>query len=248
MKRAFTFCVVLLGLLWFVPQQSQAQPFLYWADDGEGFKSISAPTGVGRDIQVGQWRHMDVNYSALNLDKIMEDDADDPDLVKPRFQQNEQLEAPVASIIIPEGWRMPNESDYKDDWQYFRNEFPIPYHIDGDFNGDGLLDQAWILIRSDSGDWRLYAFLNQGDQSFKAIKLIEAGQEMGEYSGYGISIVTPGEYKTACGKGYGDCGEDEVDVLTLESPAIDFRKFESYNVFYYWDFETGNFNVISMSD
>ena len=59
------------------------------------------------------------------------------------------------------GWRYPNEADYIGDWKDFRKEIPVPFHIQADFNGDGIIDHAWILIRTKSKGWGLFVFLGQ---------------------------------------------------------------------------------------
>jgi len=164
----------------------------------------------------------------------------------PPFRKESQSQDYGVSLVIPEGWRIPTETDYRDDWEYFRDEFPVPYHIEADFNGDGRLDQAWILIRDPDDGWGLFAFINQEDKSYRTIAIMDT--ELMDHTAYGISIAVPGEYKTACGKGYGDCGPDELLVLTLTSPAINFFKFESYNQFYYWDKDNKALKAIAMSD
>ncbi len=41
----------------------------------------------------------------------------------------------------------------------------------------------------------------------------------------GVDVAKPGEYKTACGKGYFACAEGEPAILRLNRPAIDYFKF-----------------------
>jgi hypothetical protein len=53
--------------------------------------------------------------------------------------------------------------------------------------------------------------------------------DVADFDRFGIDLVKPGEYKTACGKGYGDyaCAHGEPDVLKLHKPAIDLFYTES---------------------
>ena len=64
----------------------------------------------------------------------------------------------------------------------------------------------------------------------------------------GISKVSPGEYETACGKGYFECGPDEPEVLVLKLPGIDYFRFASANSFFYWDNASKSFKRIWISD
>jgi hypothetical protein len=64
----------------------------------------------------------------------------------------------------------------------------------------------------------------------------------------GIDIVQPGEYRTACGKGYWKCGEGEPDKLTLDRPAISFFNFERASSFFFFDSATRSFLRIPISD
>ncbi len=64
----------------------------------------------------------------------------------------------------------------------------------------------------------------------------------------GIDLVRPGNYQTACGKGYWDCEKDEPELLTLAGPAIDFFKTESANSFFFFDAATHRFRRVWISD
>ena len=57
-----------------------------------------------------------------------------------------------------DGWRYPNKSDMTSSWADNIKAVPIPYHFSADLNGDGLSDDAWILIstKSDSAGWLWY--------------------------------------------------------------------------------------------
>jgi len=57
----------------------------------------------------------------------------------------------------------------------------------------------------------------------------------------GISIVQPGEYITACGKGYYKCKPNEPTEIESYKPSINFYLFESANSYFYWDDNTKDF-------
>ena len=64
----------------------------------------------------------------------------------------------------------------------------------------------------------------------------------------GIAIVEPGEYKTACGKGYFDCKKGEPEVLTLNNIGISYFLFESASSIWYWESAKNEFTQIWISN
>ena len=40
----------------------------------------------------------------------------------------------------------------------------------------------------------------------------------------GIAKVKPGQYETACGKGYWECGKDEPETLSTKQDAVECLK------------------------
>ena len=120
-----------------------------------------------------------------------------------------------AQVLPPEGWRFPDESDYADDWIEYRETYPVPFHAQGDFNGDGLTDDAWIVI-SKTGDFGgLCVFLAETNAPPKIIWL-DKGSMVYKPQWVGISAVPPGKYKTACGKGYFKCESGKPKELDLK--------------------------------
>ena len=148
--------------------------------------------------------------------------------------------------LIVNGWRYPVESDIILDWKDFRNTNPEPYHCFGDFNGDALRDEANILINEKTGKGGLFVFLSQPKGSHKVIQLDNI--EKSSIQRMGISTVKPGKYKTACGKGYWPCKNDEAPEIILYHEALDYLIFESANSFFYWSEKNRDFERTWMSD
>jgi len=48
----------------------------------------------------------------------------------------------------------------------------------------------------------------------------------------GIAKVKPGEYETACGKGYWECGKNEPEKLKTGRDAVEFFKEDSASSVY----------------
>ncbi len=147
---------------------------------------------------------------------------------------------------LPHGWRTPTDADISDDdW---RKEDPDKYLIvKGDFNGDSIIDEARLLIREDSSGTGLFAFVSQKDHTVKACLLSES-KSADLLHRLGIRKISPGTYKTACGKGYWECDKDEVPEISIQHDAIDYFIFESANEYLYWDTKAGTFKEIAISD
>jgi hypothetical protein len=148
---------------------------------------------------------------------------------------------------LPLGYRYPTEVDRTGDWDTFKAEVPTPYLAEADFNGDGLPDEAWILLRETGKGWGLFVFLGARDGSRRVITL-EEDEGRTPAQRMGVSVVESGEYETACGKGYWDCEPDEPEKLNLLLPALDFFAFESANSFFWWDAKSEKFIRTWISD
>jgi hypothetical protein len=160
-----------------------------------------------------------------------------------------QFAAPVrADTKPPKGWRFPVESDYKGEWQENRARVPVPFHVLADFDGDRVPDDAWILIRASGKGWGLFVFLNGRRGRARAVQL-ENHPGADDSQDFGIALARPGDYKTACGKGYtGTCEPGVPEVLRLKRPGIDSFYWEKTNSIYYWDGRTRRFKHVLISD
>ena len=59
---------------------------------------------------------------------------------------------------------------------------------------------------------------------------------------YGIKVVSPGIYTTACGKGFWECRENEPEEIEIKYPGIEFFEYDAgFREFYYWDIEKMQF-------
>lgn len=152
----------------------------------------------------------------------------------------------LAQQAPPPGWRFPEEADYTGSWQAYRTVIPEPFHAQADFNGDGLPDDAWILFSSLGKGSGLFVFLAQQEGYPKVITL-DKNPGLNKPQNMGIKIVQPGDYKTACGKGYFKCGPNQPAVLHLALPAINYFVFEGANSFFWWDTPSASFKRIWMS-
>jgi hypothetical protein len=150
-----------------------------------------------------------------------------------------------AQVQPPPGWRFPNKWDVKGDWVTYKS----PIHVEADFNGDGLRDNAWILLRTHDSGWGLFIFLGTKQGPPQIIKLVDASNG-GPPQRYAISLAPPSRklWKTACGKGYFNCKPGEPEAIQIMKPSIEFCYIESSCSIYMWDAKKNAFSEYKMSD
>jgi len=149
-------------------------------------------------------------------------------------------------VKLPDGYRLPRKSDYPEYEQlYFKNNFP--YQIEADFDKNGRVDTALLLIKTDNSGWSLFVLMKSENDQINQLKLDDTKQNV-PYLYMGISVLGPGEFKTACGKGYWDCKRGEPAILKLKAPAINYFAFESANSAFYWVENLRKFSRIWLSD
>jgi len=145
---------------------------------------------------------------------------------------------------LPKGWRKPTRAEAGgDDW---RHKSPTGFlTVEADFDGDGKLDVAELLVNPSAKQFALFVKL-----ASSSWQLLDKPYDLKSLDRFGVDLVKPGKYETACGKGYGDyaCAHGEPDYLELSRPAIDFIYTESSDSIFYWDKEQGKFVEVLMSD
>jgi len=150
----------------------------------------------------------------------------------------------IASF--PSGWRLADRADYStEDLSFLNNR--VPNRVESDFNGDGINDDARILLNDIEKKFGLFVFLGKKEGGYKTIKLVEYLKDTVKLY-MGIFVITHGKHITACGKGYGNCAPDEPKELTLRNPGINFFQFESASSVFYWDPEKNEFKRVWLSD
>jgi len=146
---------------------------------------------------------------------------------------------------IPQDWRIPKSQEVDDKWRSLDSERYL--HIKGDFNGDNIVDEARILARKNGEGFGLFVFVSQDRNKTKSY-MLGYYDDMSLLHAMGISIVLPGLYKTACGKGYWICKQDEFPEIIIKYDAINYFKTESANSYFYWDEGENKFKRIWISD
>ena len=151
-----------------------------------------------------------------------------------------------AGLTAPSGYRFPNDADYSGAWKEFRADMPVPFVVRSDFDGDGRQDEVWLLPAIGGHGFGLFAFMGTSNGSPRVVALERDPKS--EAQGFGVALVEPGRYKTACGKGYWECARDEPEVLNLKLPSVEFFKFESASSVFWWDRRSERFKRTAISD
>jgi hypothetical protein len=150
----------------------------------------------------------------------------------------------VVAQQLPTDWRRPTSAEAEHEWrQKSQKRFLV---VRGDFDSDGKPDAAELLVNASGSQFALFVRL----ASTGKWQSVNEPIDIKSFDRFGIDLVKPGKYKTACGKGYGDyaCAHGEPDVLKLSAPAIDLFYTESSDSIFYWDQSSKAFRQILMSD
>ena len=153
----------------------------------------------------------------------------------------EERENNREKVAAPYGWRLPEAKDAVGDWKPSGKE--SPFVAKGDFNGDGVEDEAWILLKTGSEMGGLYVFFKsaKGGATPQLLAKVDHPRSMG------VSAVPPGEYETWCGKS-GQCQDGEAKIVSSKIPALSFFQFESASSIFIWNPTDKKFDRFWTSD
>jgi len=154
------------------------------------------------------------------------------------------LPLPSLAASAPPGWRFPTANDRTGAWAGPESL----YHIQGDFNGDGVSDEAWILFRDRDKTWAVFVFLYASDGSSRVVRLTEERHAPAQR--FVLETIRPSTiaFRTACGKGYFECAKGEPLTIVFRLPSISVCLPESSCSVYVWQPKPGRFQNIRMSD
>ena len=144
---------------------------------------------------------------------------------------------------LPAGWTKPPANLTG---QQFRekdsNHFLV---VKGDFDGDGVQDKALLLVDQHNHKMGFFVCLTTATGcDWHRLEVMD----IAFLDVMGIARVKPGEYETACGKGYWECGKDEPEKLKTKRDAVEFFKDESASSVYVYNPITRKFGSVATSD
>jgi GH18 family chitinase len=144
---------------------------------------------------------------------------------------------------MPTGWTKPAP---KLTGQEFRRKDPNHFLVvTGDFNGDGVQDKALLLVNQRTQKLGFFVCLTTATGcDWHRLELMDIAL----LDVMGIAKVKPGQYETACGKGYWECGKDEPDKLSTKRDTVEFFKDESASSVYVYNPRKHKFVSVATSD
>ncbi len=138
-------------------------------------------------------------------------------------------------------WYKPTEENIVDDWKFFRPDYKInegPYFVAGDFDNNGVSDEAWILINHTETKMRFCVYMN-GNIHNTIIQQFDFSY------GYYIAKAEAGTYETYCGR-YNECENGEPAEFIVKNSAIYFGFAEKGFEIYVW--QNSKFVSFTISD
>lgn len=139
-----------------------------------------------------------------------------------------------------------NETDV-DSEECWKPDFPVHVAF-GDYNGDGIQDEARILISTTKrGTVGFFVFLKTQTKKVDTVRIATIPKASPQ--NHFIGTQASGErIDTACGKGYWDCKSSEPKAITLRRDGVIFGMFEAWDSLAYWDSSQNRFKVVQLSD
>src|ERR1019366_7454215 len=138
--------------------------------------------------------------------------------------------AAQKDLLRLQPWRPPTAADLgTQEEQKWRQDSAAHYLVmTGDFDGDGKPDEARLVVRGDGKAFALFVKLGARDTVLK----LDEYPDIKMLPSIGIKRVAPGEYPTACARGY-DCAEDEPKYIRVNHEAIDYFEPNGTEHYYY---------------
>ncbi len=144
---------------------------------------------------------------------------------------------------LPPGWRAPTRTEQslpKDDW---RSDSVTRFLVArGNFFGSSLRTEARLLVREDGKEAGVHVRAATGQ--WIAVLLLSVN----DLRTAGLSTLSAGTYRTACGKGYWPCEAGEPDKIQLKHSALVFFAPEGASSVFIWSLASRSFVQVWLSD
>ncbi len=152
---------------------------------------------------------------------------------------------PSLTVKVPEGY---SEVVYTADsrCEPFEKDGKIS-SIEGDFDGDGIKDNAKILVKNDEKVEFLYVWLSSKNNTPMVLDTIKDKESLNNMA---LSLVPRGtEMQDACARGYTElCGSNNFKEAKLKNDSLSYTKCESAMSVFYWDQKEQNFQRFWYND
>jgi len=138
--------------------------------------------------------------------------------------------------VLPSEWRDPTVAEMSNE--------PVKLAISGDFDGNGKVDGAVIVVSKDGKKEGLLAFMYFSEQE-KWFLLDQA--PMAKTIFMGLEKYSPGTYPVLC-ETQAECDRGYKKPLTLKNDTIVYYRPESASSLFVWDAKKATFTRVWESD
>jgi hypothetical protein len=148
--------------------------------------------------------------------------------------------------VMPEGWRPPTSREMERSRSRHAAEMGLArsnqqFSVAGDFDADGLPDEAMILVND--REMKFAVFLDRGAGG--PIVRLSDRMPLDLIWNHGLAVTAPGVYPTACGRGVGEEEGCQKEV-TLRAPGVSLMTYQAGVETFYWT--AGGFKLTTLSD
>lgn len=158
------------------------------------------------------------------------------------------ISLPLEAQQLPNGWRLPSKQELADEE---RNNSPTRYaKAAGDFNGDGIEDEAFLLKSTNFNGEGLWVYLSQQDgrKSWKKLTVVKWDVFPNVDLAAGIETVPPGQYDFLCYDWEKDCEGPPHFPVKTKFPSISYFFSGKSSSLFYWSIKHKKFIRIWTSD
>lgn len=152
---------------------------------------------------------------------------------------------PMAQSPLPKGWREPTQHEVSQGlkvWRelgagVFREPGSAPYKdplfaFEGDFDGDGRVDRAAILLNEKKDKAGLFV-MRAAMGRYEALETFDGFDEF--LTVHDLEPARPGRHEDACARGLGDNRVPCRRSVTSRWTGIVIGKAEAWAMLYFWD-------------
>ena len=119
--------------------------------------------------------------------------------------------------------------------------------VSGDYNGDGVLDVAFIAIPAGNTFWTLNIYFGSEQDEGTYLSLAEHSPDT-SLDEVRIATAAPGKYGTVCSYSPGGCRDDEPGEITMKFDGIYLEVLEASGSLIYLDTANNKFVRHRLSD
>lgn len=149
---------------------------------------------------------------------------------------------------LPDGWRLPSADELS---SAERNGSPSRFSIvTGDFNGDGVTDQAFLLVNTKENMQGLWMYLSRGHDRYFWIPLNMIGLPGNTNATIimSVDVLPAGAHDYECIDGDAQCDIHSRKSMTVDLPAVLYFRPAHARSFFFWDKQISQFHQVLINE